>query len=252
MAARAIRASVASAGARREIARRRGSSPRRLGSVAAAVLTLSVAAVGCSGGNAAPDRLVDGSKALTPPVELEDVSLPTVLTAVRLTDPEDVDAGSRLAACVRRRQPARPAAPLVERLGVTSETVTFRDSSSRWLHACDDVGPRRGDDRWCGGVSGRLYGGRLRDPRLSMAACTSPDGGPAGFAWVQPGADSRYLVVEHEEYAEAYEVAAGLPVRIVTTRGVIVDESRATFELSEHDAEGRLLRRYVLEASVAG
>ena len=189
---------------------------------------------------------------MTPPVELEDVSLPAVSTAVRLTDPEDVEPGSRLAACVRRRHPARPAAPLVERLGVTSETVTFRDSSSRWLHACDDVGPRRGDDRWCGGVSGRLYGGRLRDPRLNMAACTSPDGGPAGFGWIQPGADSRYLVVEHEEYAEVYEVAAGLPVRIVTTGGVIVDESRATFELSEHDAEGRLLRRYVLEASVAG
>jgi len=41
-------------------------------------------------------------------------------------------------------------------------------------------------------------------------------------------------------------------VRIASTTGVDLGSSRASFEISEHDARGQLLRAYELEASVAG
>ncbi len=42
-----------------------------------------------------------------------------------------------------------------------------------------------------------------------------------------------------------------LPVRVVT-EDVRAEEARATFRLAEFDRRGRLLRRYALEAVVAG
>ena len=214
-------------------------------------LAFALACTGCSGDDATPERLADGSRTTSPPVELQEVAAPPIMATLRVTDAADVERGSRLATCLRGRLPARPAGPLVERVGVTGESVTFRDASGRWLHACDDVEPT--DDReWCGGVSGRLFDGRLRDPRLRLAACATSDGDPVGFAWVEPGPDARYVVVGHPGYAEAHEVAAGLPIRIATSEGVSVGEARATFELTEHDASGTLLRRYSLEVFVAG
>jgi hypothetical protein len=73
-----------------------------------------------------------------------------------------------------------------------------------------------------------------------------------GFAWVDPSESSRYLVVEQPGYAEVYEVAGDLPIRVTTTRGVRFEGASATFQILEHDAEGRLVRRYTLEAAVAG
>jgi hypothetical protein len=140
---------------------------------------------------------------------------------------------------------------VVERVGVAGESVTVAAAS--WLHGCDDSpGPREGGRRWCASSSGRLYGGRLRDPRLAIAGCTAADGAPMGFAWVQPSRGARYLVVEQPGYAEVYETAAGLPVRVATTVAVSLERSSALFDLSEHDARGALIRRYELEARVAG
>ena len=51
---------------------------------------------------------------------------------------------------------------------------------------------------------------------------------------------ARYVVVSQADYAEAYEIAAGLPVRITSTRDVDTLRTRATFEVSEHDADGGL------------
>ncbi len=73
-----------------------------------------------------------------------------------------------------------------------------------------------------------------------------------GFVWVQPGRRARYVSVEQTEYVEVYEVASNLPVRVATRNGVRVEGSRATFDLFEHDANGQLLRKYRLEAAVAG
>jgi hypothetical protein len=241
---------AASAGASREHrAGRRGVAARRS---ALTLLVVAIAcAVGCSGDDSAPSRLLDGSEPPTLQVELEDVSKPVVLTTAEVIDLDRVEPGTPVAWCVRSRLPARPATPLVHRVGVASETLTFPDTSGRRLQGCDDSVGSSEEDRWCGGASGTLFDGELRDPRLSMAACTTSDGDRLAFAWVQPGPDTRYLAVDQPGYAEVYEAAGELPIRIATTSG-IVPEGYATFDLSEHDAQGRLLRDYRLEAAVAG
>jgi hypothetical protein len=72
-----------------------------------------------------------------------------------------------------------------------------------------------------------------------------------GFAWVQPDPGVRYVGVEQPGYVEVYETARGIPVR-VTTSNVEIERSRATFDVSEHASDGRLIRKYRLEANVAG
>jgi hypothetical protein len=73
-----------------------------------------------------------------------------------------------------------------------------------------------------------------------------------GFAWVQPSPVTSYVAVHQPGYVEVYEVAAGLPVRIATVDGVEYERSRASFQISEHGTDGRLVREYELEAAVAG
>jgi hypothetical protein len=57
--------------------------------------------------------------------------------------------------------------------------------------------------------------------------------------------------VRQRAYAEAYLVAAGLPVRVVTS-DVDLDRSRAIFAVSEHASDGRRLRAFRLKTQVAG
>jgi hypothetical protein len=73
-----------------------------------------------------------------------------------------------------------------------------------------------------------------------------------GFAWVDASRRAHYVVVQQRGYAEVYEVAAGFPIRIATTTSVSLEDSSAAFDLREHDADGNLIRRYELEAFVAG
>jgi hypothetical protein len=139
---------------------------------------------------------------------------------------------------------------MIERTGVESLSVTFQSDAG--LHACDGHG-RRGAGRLSCGISfGVLKRGRLDDPRLDIAGCRTTTGDLLGFAWISTGPRTRYIAIMQDGYAEVYEPAGGLPIRIATTTGVEVDGSRATFSLSEHDAHGRLLRRYVLDAVPAG
>lgn len=217
-------------------------------------LLLVTAAVGCTDDPAAPTGLLDGSAAPSLSVHLEGVDQEPVLTRVRSHALGDTDLKPSITPCLQQFEGfARAASPLVERIGVHTETMTFRDETARRLLGCDNsAGPREGGDRWCGGVSGNLYDGRLRDPRLSIASCETADGQLVGFAWVQPDPKARYVVVEQPGYAEVYETAGGLPVRIATTSGVIVEDSGARFEISEHNAAGGLIREYELEARVAG
>jgi hypothetical protein len=187
-------------------------------------------------------------------VRLDGVEEPLILTRVRTLELEDASREAPIRACLRRYEGfARPVSPLVERVGVNGESLTVKDLSGFWLLGCDSsAGPAQGDGRWCGAVPGRLYDDRLRDPRLSIASCTTSDGEPVGFAWIQPGPSASYVAVAQRGYAEAYEVAAGLPVRVVTTTDISVEESGARFDVSEHDADGGLLREYELDARVAG
>lgn len=192
---------------------------------------------------------MDGSRVTRPPVELERVGDRAVLADVRVVR---VIADDRIAAsCVRSRaQNAGRTDRAVVRIGVASESVAFRDAAGLW--ACDNsTGVRETGRRWCDGAFAQLRDGRLRDPRLSIG-CTTRDGDPIGFAWVEPAARSRYVAVEQEGFVEVHEVAGALPVRVATTRDVDLERARATFDVSEHDRAGRLVRRYRLEAVVAG
>ena len=212
-----------------------------------------VLAAGCSGEDSVPKHLMDDSKAVEPAVELQGITHPALLTAVRTIRADDVEPGSLAAACLRGRgRDTQASGQLVERIGVANESVTFRGPSGRSVSGCDNSpGPREGSRRWCGGAYGVLYGGRLRDPRLDIL-CTTGDGRPMGFAWIEPDAKAGYIAVKQPGYTEVYEVAAGLPVRIATTTGVEIEGSHATFDLSQHDSNGRLIRKYRLDARVAG
>ena len=195
---------------------------------------------------------MDGASTPELRVELEGIDARAVLTGVRIVDVDNIEPGSLAADCLRgRARDAHPIGPLVERVGANGASVTLRDASG--LYGCDDSRGRREEDRrWCGDSFGRLYDGHLRDPRLDIAGCTTGDGLAMGFAWVEAARGVRYIVVEQLGYAEVYEVAAALPVRISTTTGVHVEGSRASFDISEHDEGGLLVRRYRLEAAPAG
>jgi hypothetical protein len=196
---------------------------------------------------------MDGSPAGAAPAEFEGVGQPVVLTRVEAVGIDAVAPASPIGSCLQKwREDAHVVVPVVRRVGVHTETVTFRDASGRWILGCDDsTGARENERRWCGGAAGRLYGGRLRDPRVDIL-CTTADGNRVGFAWLQPSPNTRYVVVEQPRYAEAYEVAGDMPVRIATTSGVIVHGSRARFALSEHAGDGSLIREDELDAGVAG
>jgi hypothetical protein len=140
----------------------------------------------------------------------------------------------------------------VTRIGVEALSVTVATASYTAVLGCiESVGPRDENRRWCGSSYGKVTAGRLADPRLDVL-CLTAAGDPIGSAWVQPAPAARYVVVMQAGYTEAYTVAGGLPVRVASARDVDVRRSRATFAISEHDRDGRLLRAYRLEAFVAG
>lgn len=208
----------------------------------------------CDGNDdGAPTTLMNGAKAAELPVDLEGVENPAVLTSVTVRRVDEIEGASAVATCLQQDWDDLPYGPIVMRVGVSGESVTFRNRSRRGLYGCDNSqGAREEDRRWCGGAFGQLYGGHLRDPRLDMGACTTREGGLLGFAWIEPGPGAKYVVVQQPGYAEVYEVGGGLPVRVTTTSDVEIEGSRATFELSEHDANGRVIRRYRVDARVAG
>ena len=72
------------------------------------------------------------------------------------------------------------------------------------------------------------------------------------FAWIEPAADAEVVTVRHPGFLEVYEVAADLPVRVATTMDLVLEESRGSFDVSEHDGRGTLLRTYAVEARAAG
>jgi hypothetical protein len=233
--------------------RGRRSAPGRLPPFAALVVTASILVAACDGSDdGAPTRLMDGSPPAVLSVDLEGVEGKSVLTSVRVADAMDLDGAPRVATCLQDDWKRRPLGAIVVRVGVRGESVTFRDQSRRGLYGCDNSeGPREEDRSWCGGAFGRLYAGHLRDPRLDMGACRARDGGPLGFAWIEPQPDVEYVVVEQSGYAEVYAVAGGLPIR-VTTSDVETERSRAAFEVSEHASDGTRIDDYRLEARVAG
>ena len=217
-------------------------------------MVLVVVAASCSRSDreAVPAKLLDGSSARTVPVELEGVDGPALLTSVRVVAGAALRAVPAPARCAQAFAPVPVSGPVVARTSVDTTSVTFRDATGVSLSACvDSAGPREEDRRWCGLAHGTLRSGRLPDPRLDIG-CVTRDGARIATAWVEPGDNTAYVVVAQDGYAEVYEVAAGLPVRIGSTRDVDVARAGARFEISEHAGDGRLLRAYPLEAVIAG
>ena len=129
----------------------------------------------------------------------------------------------------------------------------FEESSGRAIFGCDNSpGPREENRRWCGGAFGQLYGRRLRDPRLDIGGCRTDEGEPIAFVWVELGENTRFLAVRQPDFVEVYETAENLPIRIATTSGFISDPLGVTIDVTEHDAEGSLLRSRQIDAVPAG
>jgi hypothetical protein len=216
------------------------------------VLPCVLASASCRHDAAAPARLMDGSPAAAPKVDIETIRDAAIATKVEAVAVSELADSSAAAMCLNLVGVDAGPGAVVTRVGVNGESVTFRAALRRSLYSCDNsTGPREGGDRWCGGAYGRLESERLTDPRLDLT-CTTATGEPVAFAWIEPSADARFVAVRQPGYVEVYEVAAHLPVRVTTTTDLAVEESSASFEISEHDARGALLRTYTLSARVAG
>jgi hypothetical protein len=208
---------------------------------------LLLATAGCDK-DARPRRLLYGEAAVEfRPVEGSVVTQARVVRAAFL--------GRRFTRCLSQGDRAKFPVDtvVVERIGVFAESLTFLDRGSRHVYSCDGGVDRAGERSrpWCGGSVGRLYEGRLLDPRLDIL-CRDRKGQPLAYAWVEPAAGSHWIGVDQGSYMEMYEVAGDLPVRIASRRGVDRAASRATFELTQYDAGGRELLKGKLEAAVAG
>jgi hypothetical protein len=139
---------------------------------------------------------------------------------------------------------------VVDRRNGVRRTLAFRTSDGRSLASCDSIGVRIEGRRWCGASTGALYGGRLRDPRLTL--CEPRSGRPVAFVWVTPRPRARWIGVVQGGRTELYRVAAGLPVRVASDRNVRISGSSATFFVRQYTAGGAVLVRQKIVARVAG
>ena len=216
------------------------------------VALAALAQVACLGGSRPPSRLADGSPVRAPSVTLEGVSSRQVATKAAALDLHDAAAGP-VARCLAATHEHVPRAPIVRRVGVDGASVTYRTASGRDLVACDGtaLGGGHGSTS-CGVALGRVLDERLLDPGLDLASCSTPSGDSVAFAWVEPGARTRYVAIGRHGFVEVYPVIAGLPVRVAATSGIDLDTSSASFDVSEHLASGHMLRSYTLRPRVAG
>jgi hypothetical protein len=191
-----------------------------------------------------PQRLLDGEPAQQfAPVENSVVTIGRVLEGTTL--------GGRFASCKPDDVPTD--AIVVERIGVTGESLTFVSADGRTLYSCDGGSDAAHERKppWCGGSAGRLASGKLLDPRLDIL-CRDRDGKPVAYAWLEPGGGARWIGVDQGSYIELYEVLGDLPVRISSARGIDLQDSHATFAVTQYDETGNALLTGNLEARVTG
>jgi hypothetical protein len=209
------------------------------------LLLAVVLLAGCDSG-ARPERLLYGEAAQ----ELKAVS-GSVVAIGRVLDGTTL--GRRFTSCRPAGAEIPNDAVVVERIGVFGESLTFADSGRKTVYACDGGTDAAGEHKppWCGSSAGRLFGGKLLDPRLDIL-CRDRKGRALGYAWVEPAAGVRWIGVDQGAYTEIYEVLAGLPVRIASTRGIEAGRARATFDVAQYDNHGKEVIEGKLEAQVAG
>jgi hypothetical protein len=212
----------------------------------ATLLLAVVVLAGCDSGGARPERLLYGEAAQ----ELKAVS-GSVIAIGRVLDGTTL--GRRFTSCRPAGVEIRNDAVVVERIGVFGESLTFADSGRKTVFACDGGTDPAGERKppWCGSSAGRLFGGKLLDPRLDIL-CRDRKGRALAYAWVEPAAGVRWIGVDQGAYTEVYEVLAGLPVRIASTRGIDAGQARATFDVAQYDNHGKEVIEGKLEAQVAG
>ncbi|HEX9380525.1 MAG TPA: hypothetical protein VF891_03425 [Gaiellaceae bacterium] len=217
------------------------------GARAAGAALLVAVLAGC-GSHGRPKRLLYGEAAAEfRPVAGSVISQGRVLRRTTL--------GRRLESCLfpgdRAAIPAD--AVVVERIGVSGESLTFANRRHTGIYACDGGVDPAGERPlpWCGTAFGRLVDGRLLDPRLDVL-CQDRKGHSLGYAFVEPVAGARWIGVDQGSYTEIYEVLAGLPVRVASARNVRADEAKAEFDVTQYDVHGRELVTAKLEAAVAG
>jgi hypothetical protein len=213
----------------------------------AGLLLMVMLAAACDGDGRQRHLLYGGRAAEFRPVPGSAVAEGRVLSRAAL--------GSRLDTCLfsgERREVAADAT-VVERVGVEGESLTFADRGRTGVYACDGGVDPAGERRlpWCGTVFGEVVHRRLLDPRLDVL-CRTREGAALAYAFVEPVPDARWIGVRQQGYVELYEVLAGLPVRISSSRGVDVRTARAMFHVAQYDAQGRELVSGELEAAVAG
>jgi hypothetical protein len=215
--------------------------------LSATVLLLSVLLLaGCDSGGARPERLLYGE----PAAEFQAVP-GSVIAIGRVLDGTTL--GRRFTSCRPTGAGIGTDTVVVERIGVFGESLTFTDSGRKTVYACDGgTDPlRERMPPWCGSSAGRLFGGKLLDPRLDIL-CRDRKGRALAYAWVEPASGVQWIGVDQGRYTEVYEVLAGLPVRIASIRGVKAGLARATFDVTQYDVHGKELVRGKLEAAVAG
>ena len=222
-----------------------------MGPLSVTGVVVLMALAGCGGGES-PPQLVDGSRPADLPAELADLD-DAVLTRTEVKNETDLDRDEYEACDVPRDGEDRT---VVERTGVHGSSLTIE--SGDLLFGCDKIpDPDTAEDPdlpfggiWCSSPNGSLKNGALNDPRLSL--CSNTDDDYTAFAWVEPGAETTWVVVSEDGHREIYEIAESLPVRATTTDGVQQESSRASFDIEEYAADGSKLREYVLETAVAG
>jgi hypothetical protein len=212
-----------------------------------AVLLLAVVLLaGCDNGGDRPERLLYGQAAQEfRPIPGSVIALGRVLDGTTL--------GGRFTSCRPAEAGIGNDAVVVERIGVSGESLTFADAGHKTVYACDGGTDAAGERKppWCGNAAGRLVSGKLLDPRLDVL-CRDPKGRPLAYAWVEPAAGVRWIGVDQGTYTEVYETLAGLPVRIVSARGVQPSQARATFDVTQYDSNRKEVFKGKLETQVAG
>ena len=208
------------------------------------LLALVFVVSACSSNGGRPKRLLDGRPAAR--------FLPvrdSVVAAGRVLRHADV----RDCLAIDDRVDVRADALVVERIGVDGDSLTFANRDGNGVYACDGGSDASGERQppWCATVFGELVHGRLLDPRLDVL-CRDRRRRPLAYAFIDPVSGAHWVGVRQDGYVELYEVLAGLPVRIASTRGVDAEAARASFEVTQYDAAGRELVAGTLAAAVAG
>lgn len=225
---------------------------RPLRAIAAATGAVALLLAGCGKARTPHPHLVDGSDAGRPPPAIRTSIGAAVRTRVRFVSLRQPPA--RWRGCLRSFAPELGRASrtiAVERTGVLGQSLSVFAPEQSFALACDRTGAPGEDERtWCGSAFGELEGISLRDPRLDIL-CRAGDGSDVAFAWINPRAGARWLLVQSGRRREVYDVVAGRPVRVTTTDVRIVSSS-ASFDVTQYDRRGKELGRTVLETSVAG